>query len=158
MAVEEVRGELASSAKSLIAREEPGDLSGARLLSGAIRPNAASYQGHTGILPKFGNRKIRGDEHGFSRRESSSRTGGHGLFRGHSLPCRFANAAGDGLGFRECDLISGRCSCITCTPKCRETRRCASSHRAIPPTESKQRPKGLALRRHCWMLGADLAL
>ena len=93
-----VCSEPVSGSRSLICWENTGTLSGARLLGGAIRPNAASSRGHTGMFPKFGNREIHGNEHGFSRRESSSRTGGPGLFRGHSLQCCFTNTAGDGLG------------------------------------------------------------
>ncbi len=43
-------------------------------------------------------REIRGNEHGFSRRESSSRTGGPRTISGHSRQCCLTNAAGDGLG------------------------------------------------------------
>ena len=35
----------------------------------------------------------------------------------------FANTVGDGLEFRECPLVSGRCSCNACIPKCHETQR-----------------------------------
>ena len=77
------------------------------------------------MFPEFGNREIRGNEHGFSLREANSRTGVPGLFRGHGLQC-FSNTAGDmatDWEFRECPLVSGRCSCNACTPECHETQR-----------------------------------
>ena len=98
MAGQAVWCELVAGSRSLIAREDTGNLSGARLLGAAIRPNAASSRGHAGMFPEFGNREIRANEHGFSRRESRSRTGGPGLFRGHSLQCCSTNTVGDGLG------------------------------------------------------------
>ena len=68
--------ELVSGSRSLICWESTGNLSGARLPGWAIRPNAASLRGHTGMFPEFGNREIRGNEHGLSWRESNSHTGG----------------------------------------------------------------------------------
>jgi len=72
MAVQAVWCEPVSGSRSLICWEDTGNSSGARLLGGAIRPDAASSRGHTGMFPESGNREIRDREHGFSRRESSS--------------------------------------------------------------------------------------
>jgi hypothetical protein len=94
--VQAVWCEPVSGSRSLICWENTGILSGARLLGGATRPNAASSRGHTGMFPEFGNREIRGNEHGFSRRESSSRTGDPRPFLGRS-PQRSFITAGDGL-------------------------------------------------------------
>ena len=100
MAVEPVWSELVSPARSLMTREDAGKFPEIRQSGGARLPDVAFSWALRREFPKRRNSEIRGNEHGFSRRESSSRTSAPGLFRGSSIH-HSTNTAGDELGFRQ---------------------------------------------------------